>query len=205
MSSKRAKNAKDIFNIPWEDLLYYDETSPSGIRHARTITYGNGNTLIKAYKGDIAGGLGEGGYYVYSSNKYGTFLVHRIIWVLYYKQDIPVDCIIDHEDGDRTNNSIYNLRLVNEQRNTRNAKMYKNNTTGIVGVYFDTKKYPNSDNHRYYWKASWMELDGVQKTKAFSICKYGLIPAMKMAYDFRKAQIERLNSQDAGYSERHGT
>lgn len=205
MNSKRAKNAKDIFNIPWEDFLYYDETSPSGIRHARTVTYGNGNTLIKAYKGDVAGSLGEGGYYVYSSSKYGTFLVHRIIWVLYHKQDIPVDCIIDHEDGNRANNCISNLRLVNEQSNARNAKMYKNNTTGIVGVYFDTKKYPNNIRQRHYWKASWMELDGVQKTKSFSIDKYGLLPAMKMAYEFRKFQIERLNNQKAGYTERHGT
>jgi hypothetical protein len=201
----RAKGAKEMSHVPWSELVYYDENSPSGLLHARDICYGNGKTLVKARTGDIAGSIAKSGYYVYNSYKYGIFQVHRIIWILKYKVDIPVDCIIDHINGDKTDNHTDNLRIVSDAENNRNTKIYSNNTSGKVGVYFDTKIWQNGTRQvRYYWKASWMELDGTQKTKSFSIDKYGLLPAMKMACDYRLERIKELNVQGAGYTTRHG-
>ena len=202
---KRVKGAKDMIHIPWSEMVYYDETSSSGLRHARDVTYGNGNTLYRARKDDIAGTITQNNYYAYSSTRYGTFQVHRIVWILCHGKDIPVDCLVDHMDGNSLNNNISNLRLLSEERNTRNAKIYSNNTTGVVGVYFDAKKWKNKTEVNNYWKASWMELDGTQKTKSFSIKKFGLIPAMKMACEYRMNEIRKLNEQGAGYTERHGT
>lgn len=202
---KRVKGAKEMFHIPWQDLLYYDESSPTGIRHIKDVCFGNQKTLTKAKAGDIAGSLSPNNYFVYGSSKYGNFQVHRIIWILYYGKDIPVDCLVDHIDGNSLNNNISNLRLLSEERNTRNAKIYSNNTTGVVGVYFDAKKWKNGTEVSNYWKASWMELDGTQKTKAFSIKTFGLLPAMKMACEYRLNEIRKLNEQGAGYTDRHGT
>jgi len=202
---KRSKGAKEMFHIPWCEMVYCDETSPSGLRHARDVTYGNGDTLFRARKGDVAGSISQNKYYAYRSSRHGTFQVHRIVWILHYGSDIPLDCLIDHIDGNGLNNKISNLRLLKEPMNTRNAKIYSNNTTGIVGVYFDAKRWKDKNTVRNYWKASWMELDGTQKTKAFSIEKFGLLPAMKMACECRLNEIEKLNAQGAGYTERHGT
>ena len=193
-------DGKSLESIDFDSMVYYDETSPSFIRHKTDKRYGNGKTLVKRFKGDMAGNLSKNGYYFYSISGLGTFPVHRIIWKLLHKEDIPIGYVIDHIDGNKLNNKITNLRLVTKSENARNASFYKNNTTGVVGVYLDKK---NKDS--FYWKACWMELDGKQKTKSFSINKFGYEYAKEMAIRYRKEQIDRLNEQGAGYSERHGT
>lgn len=60
-------------------------------------------------------------------------LVHRIIWCMAYGE---CPDIIDHIDGDGTNNRIENLRSVSNSVNLRNTTMYATNTSGITGVAF---------------------------------------------------------------------
>ena len=48
--------AKDTKNMIWEDLFYYDETSPSGLRNK--VSRG------KAVKDRESGYLGDNGYYI---------------------------------------------------------------------------------------------------------------------------------------------
>lgn len=57
---------------------------------------------------------------------------HQIVWTLTYGK-MPVGCI-DHIDGDPHNNAIGNLRDVSRKLNNRNAKMPKNNTSGVTNV-----------------------------------------------------------------------
>lgn len=195
----RVKNAKPISDIPWADMLYYDETSPSCLRHKSDKIRSN-NLSVARHAGEVAGNVNkENGYWVYCSSLYGNFQVHRIIWFLCHKEDVPANSIIDHVDGNKLNNKISNLRLVTEAENTRNVPMYKSNTTGTTGVYLD-RKYKES----YYWKASWMDLDGKQRTKSFSITKLGDELAFQLACEHRNSMIDELNSLGAGYSDRHG-
>jgi len=60
---------------------------------------------------------------------------HRICFALHYGF-WPVG-VIDHIDGDKTNNRIKNLRDVAQAVNVRNTKREPNKDTGIVGVYLD--------------------------------------------------------------------
>lgn len=199
----KVKGAKSLEGIPWDEMLYYDETSPSGLRHKNNKIRPN-NLSIARFAGDIAGSKAtNSNYWVYSSSSYGTFQCHRIVWYLVHGYDVPDDKLIDHIDGDRTNNNVNNLRLISEADNNRNAKLYKNNTSGVVGVYFDSKN--NKGFRREYWKASWQEIDGSQRTKAFSIDKLGYDEARQLAIEYREQQIKRLNEEGANYSERHGT
>lgn len=194
---------KPLEGIPWSEMLYYDETSPSCLRH-KTDKIRPNNKSVARYAGDVAGNKNKySNYWCYSSSEYGTFQCHRIIWYITYGHDIPNGKVVDHIDGNRGNNLLSNLRLIDYQDNTRNAKMYSSNTTGITGVYLDNKR-DKFNVSRFYWKASWIEIDGKQKTKAFSIDKFGNDEALKLAIAFRSEQIARLNAEGAGCSDRHG-
>ena len=59
---------------------------------------------------------------------------------------VPPGMVVDHIDGDGTNNKLANLRVVSIATNNLNKKLGKNNKTGLLGVYF----YKN----RNKWRAS---------------------------------------------------
>lgn len=66
-----------------------------------------------------------------------TFLAHRLIWKMAYGADPNV---IDHIDGDPSNNRLSNLRSVRQTENTRNGRLSKNSTSGYNGVTFDKRR-----------------------------------------------------------------
>lgn len=61
-------------------------------------------------------------------------LAHRLAWFIYY--DEWPDGIIDHINHDRLDNRIVNLRDSNSKEQTYNQSLYRNNTSGQVGVNF---------------------------------------------------------------------
>lgn len=69
----------------------------------------------------------------YTSINYVKFLAHRVAWKMHYGVDPDV---IDHINGDPSDNRIANLRSVPQKINCRNAVRRKNNTSGAMGVYF---------------------------------------------------------------------
>lgn len=68
---------------------------------------------------------------------YQRYFAHRVIWAILH--DECPSGQIDHIDGDRGNNTPSNLRVVSNQENARNAKIYTTSTTGVVGVYYVEK------------------------------------------------------------------
>ena len=90
----------------------------------------------RAMAGSIAGSIHNKGYLMVRLKGNG-YLAHRIVWLLTYGK-YP-NGMIDHIDGNKLNNSIYNLRDVNESINKKNSKKYSNNTSGYAGVKFNKK------------------------------------------------------------------
>lgn len=97
----------------------------------------NDNYLINEYgivvnaklKRICKGSLRNGYLRVYLGDK--NHNVHRLVYSNFVGP-IPPDCVIDHIDGNRTNNHYLNLRAVSQSQNMLNA--YENGRRGQVEV-----------------------------------------------------------------------
>ncbi|QIG65803.1 HNH endonuclease [Ochrobactrum phage vB_OspM_OC] len=69
-----------------------------------------------------------------------NYKLHRIIW-LWMTGEWPDR--VDHINGIYNDNRWVNLRDVSDQENMKNQKIYKNNTSGVMGVIWrkDTQKW----------------------------------------------------------------
>jgi uncharacterized protein YeaC (DUF1315 family) len=70
--------------------------------------------------------------YLWVNTKNTGYLAHRLIWA-FHNGEWPDGCI-DHINGDRSDNSMVNLRVVTHSENNKNAAMRKDNTSGHTGV-----------------------------------------------------------------------
>ncbi len=82
--------------------------------------------------GDVAGTPYMGGYLALKMGK-RRYLAHRVAWLLAH------GCwpagVIDHIDGDKTNNALSNLRDVGSAVNAQNRRSaHKGNLSGYLGV-----------------------------------------------------------------------
>jgi len=94
------------------------------------FTYSNGN-LFWTKTGKVAGSLKRNGYKLVKHK--GVFRgAHRIIFFLHHGF-FPE--MVDHIDGNVSNNSIENLRAATRNQNGMNSKQYASNTSGYRNVY----------------------------------------------------------------------
>jgi hypothetical protein len=78
------------------------------------------------------------------------YYAHRIAWKLHYGMEPEY---IDHINGNRTDNSIANLREATHAQNLYNMPRYSSNTSGYKGVYKRGIKWGaqiNVDRRRIY-------------------------------------------------------
>ena len=93
------------------------------------------NQWNSRYAGHEAGTLRNG--YIIISIFEVRYLAHRIIWFI-ETGEWPADPL-DHVNGKRADNRKCNLREVTNAENMRNTKVFKNNTSGTIGVYKDSR------------------------------------------------------------------
>lgn len=186
--------------INLKDVVYYDITSPTGLRWVQNIYRGQHKSIVAAIKDDQAGYLSTFKYYQIGIQG-KVYFTHRIIWEL-INGPIQDGLSVDHIDGNPANNRIENLRLVSFTQNQRNKGKGKNNTSGFVGV-SRMSSLSAKGVELAYWKACWSDLDGNQKTKQFSVRKLGENEAFIAACEARTSALLELNKLGAGYTERH--
>lgn len=181
--------------MQWKDVVFYDPSSPTCLRWKVDIRWGKNFDRVKFKIGDVAGVPSKGGSH-YGRVKYlgiGFDLCHHVVWWL-HGNELQAGLELDHINGDNSDNRIENLRLVERRINCRNRKMRSDNSTGTTCVKFEDCGYP-----RYI--AVWQE-DGKQRSKSFSIKKYGK-SAYELACKFRAVELSKL-IEEQGYTERHG-
>lgn len=89
------------------------------------------------YSGKIAGSLDSDGYIVIRIN-YEIYFSHRLAWILMTGKWPKSG--LDHIDGNPINNKISNLREVNQSQNNCNAKIRRDNSSGLRGVTWDKER-----------------------------------------------------------------
>jgi len=83
--------------------------------------------------GDVAGYLNKKSKYYYIGLDLKDYKAHRLAWLYVYGK-LPK--VIDHIDGNPSNNSINNLRSCTIQQNMCNQKLRTDNKSGVKGVMF---------------------------------------------------------------------
>lgn len=199
---------KDYNSIDWDELFYYDASSPTGLRWKTDRYIGVDGCVLKAKTGEKAGSVHHqpklNRSYATVSAENTNWFAHRVIWIMHNGR-LPNDLVVDHVDGNPLNNDIKNLRAVPQKLNNRNASKRKDNTSGESGIYFTSvRSGKNSDKPLTYVTASWYEEDKKRSCKHFPVHKLGLLPAFKMAVEYRRKMITDLNNAGAGYTEIHG-
>lgn len=100
---------------------------------SKLFLYKDGILYWKIIKLEEAGYRRKDGY-IYGVKVMGkSYLAHRIIFLLHHGY---MPKVVDHIDGNPSNNRIENLRECSMQTNQYNRKINKNNTSGIKNVYF---------------------------------------------------------------------
>jgi len=171
--------------LPSADFLrqLFDYCPDTGIltwRHRDLSTFphnleGQAKAWNRKYAGKVAGDAQKN--FVLLTLNWRKFLAHRVIWKIMTGEDPPE--VIDHVNGEPTDNRWSNLRACSQMENMRNVKVRSDNTTGYHGIY------PMARSPGYY-----VRIGG----------KYiGTFPTLKEAYKARK-RAERLQ----GYHKNHG-
>lgn len=83
------------------------------------------------HAGKKAGSTDTHGY-VQIEIKGMAMLAHRIAWLISHRE-WPVD-MIDHINGNRSDNRLINLREATKPQNMQNAKVRRDSKTGVKGV-----------------------------------------------------------------------
>lgn len=81
-------------------------------------------------KDKLAGSKNSQGYMTVGL-KGKHYMVHRVIWAMHFGDSLG---IIDHIDGDISNNKLENLRAVTYEQSSRNTTVKKTSSTGIKNV-----------------------------------------------------------------------
>jgi len=188
-----------IQKLDFNDYFYYDETSPSCLRWKIDRFRGINNSCHHTQANSIAGSLNKKGYWKVGIG-HKKFAVHRIILELHGQSCEGKK--VDHIDKNTLNNTIENLRAVSHMLNMHNLKLFSTNKTGFTGVLSRTDY--RSGHYYDVFVAIWKGLDGKQKSRSFSINKYGKEEAFRLACQCRSDKIKELNSNGAGYTDGHG-
>jgi len=87
----------------------------------------------KVKAGGIAGGASKSSGYKRICIDYKLYPQHRLAF-LYMEGDFP-PCLVDHINGDRSDNRWCNLRRADDVQNAQNKGVRSDNTSGHIGVW----------------------------------------------------------------------
>lgn len=186
INHKRPSRVKHIDIDHIKLFLCYDTTSESCLRWRDDIKVSGVRKpgLVAGHK------MKRGCYHVKICGQ--SFLAHRIIMELHGFS--TTGKVVDHLNGDPSDNRIENLRICSNADNARNKKKQNNNTSGVPGVSY----------HR--GKNNWVAVLKIHEKvmeRSFSAKKYGFEQAKNLAIAARLRMLEDAEQEGIFYSDRH--
>ena len=122
--------------------------------------------------GRIAGSVSKITGYVQIRIRRKLYYAHRLAW-FYVHKNWPIN--VDHQNLDRADNRLDNLREATKAQNNRNALLSKNNSSGYKGVF---KKSEN----KFFARIS-------HKSRSIHIGCYETAEDAAQAYDHKAIQL----------------
>lgn len=155
---------------PETGILTWKERPESHFLHSSRADGG----FNKKFAGKVAGNvMGRG--YIWITLCGQSHFAHRLAWAIHYGK-YP-DGIIDHDNGDRTDNRIINLVESTNEKNSRNQKMRRTNTSGHMGVCLrkDTGKYRSfiQEGGKRIWIGNYDTFEEAVAARVAAEKKYG--------------------------------
>ena len=154
----------------WKKIRSYPNYEISSFGKVKNLTNNENMKLRKRDDGYIDVGLTKNGE---QTNE----LLHRLVAKAFCKKQSG-EIEVDHIDKNRSNNKSSNLRWATGSDNQRNKGIAKNNSSGVSGVCFDKDK--------NCWIGNYYDSNQKQKSKSFSVAKFGNVEANQKAILFRK-------------------
>jgi len=165
--------SKRLNNLTQNELKSVLKYNPETGHFIWTAIGGRSNAHI----GKIAGGpvKDKNIFYICIKINGRRYLGHRLAY-LYMTGDWPGN-ILDHDDGDGTNNKWKNINLSNHHHNAKNCRISKNNTSGVTGVGWDkrSEKWHSQImvNGRNKGLGSYFDINDAIKARKEGETKYG--------------------------------
>lgn len=159
-------NIKDI-----EPFVYYDSTSPSGLRWK--------TSKVNRQAGDVAGTQKARDYWRVNINK-RNYACHRLV-VLLTSGNLPEDMVVNHKDRNKSNNSVDNLEVITQAENMKHLYGSDFNFIQVTSVL------QKCIAGRYNVQVNCYDGSGKVHKKMFSMKKYGILEAFAMGIQYKKA------------------
>ena len=179
----------DYNTVEWDKHFYLDSESPTGLRWLL-------QERPYRHKGDVAGypqRTSHGARWLVQF-KGKLWVVARIVCIMLHGKFDPL-LVVDHLDGNPSNNSFSNLTIKTSRGNAQNTVLPARALPRGV-LYRENKGSPS-------YVSCWIEVSGLKRTKSFSCKKLGDCEALEAAIRFRTTMLERLNEQGMQYTSRH--
>jgi hypothetical protein len=97
-----------------------------------------------------------------------------------------------------------NVRWEVDSQQAKNKGKYKNNNTGETGVYWNRVRNSEANTDTTYAVATWYDKEGNQRSRSYSVSRYGIMEAFALAVKKRREMMEELKKQGVIYGEHHG-
>jgi hypothetical protein len=172
-------NLIDVARV--RDVLSYD--AATGLLRWKLVKRGGQEV------GAVAGHINKQRGYVHVRVDGVLYKGHRLAWAIHYGEQPPK--VIDHANGDTSDNRIENLRGACQSYNSGNRRMSSNNTTGYKGVYLDRSGKFRAQGKKYQ-KVAYL---GMHKTSKDAAEAYNLWAVEAFGEFARLNTWQRSNSE----------